>query len=215
MPLSRKEQQSFRKRTYSLPVGEENNFSAYTQLFGILENEKELLNISSFSISSPTLEDIFMAIIFEADSNPDNIIKRKSRPSKSQISPQEPAYDNLSTASQSTTSIRSSASLDAKLEPAYQAAVSLFFNQVSLVQDLFESPAQMLALMWKRLLNLRRDRKLLFSSLLTPLTLLTLAMVTAKIRPGTTTPPILLTPSMYGPGAAAFTSDAGGGQQVY
>ena len=78
VPLSQKTAQSYRKRTYSLPVEQEHNFTAYTALFGILENEKELLNIASFSISSPTLEDIFLAITFEADSQPDNIIRRKT-----------------------------------------------------------------------------------------------------------------------------------------
>ena len=123
--------QTYRKRTYSLPVEQENNFSAYTQLFGILENEKELLNISSFSISSPTLEDIFMAIIFEADSSPDNIIKRKS---KSKISPQEPAYDNLSTTSQSTSSLSPSSSRDSRLVLSYETPLQLFFNQVPHLQ---------------------------------------------------------------------------------
>ena len=78
VPISQKTAQSYRKRTYSLPVEQEHNFTAYTALFGILENEKELLNIASFSLSSPTLEDIFLAITFEADSQPDNIIRRKT-----------------------------------------------------------------------------------------------------------------------------------------
>ena len=39
-----------------------------------------------------------------------------------------------------------------------------------------------------------------------PTILLILAMLTAKIRPETKTPPILLTPSMYGPSSASFTS---------
>ena len=39
-----------------------------------------------------------------------------------------------------------------------------------------------------------------------PTILLVLAMLTAKIRPETKTPPILLTPSIYGPASASFTS---------
>jgi energy-coupling factor transporter ATP-binding protein EcfA2 len=205
VPRSTKTAQSYRKRTYSLPVDQEHNFSAYTTLFGILENEKDLLNINSFSISSPTLEDIFLAIIFEADSDPDNIIRKNKKAVKGQVSPEgmdTTEYDNLSTDLGSSDSLRPSTPRPV-LRPAHQAGLALFGNQI-------------MALLWKRLLNLKRDRKLLLCSLVIPSVLLTLAMVTAKIRPGTQTPPLLLTPSMYGPGSASFTSQAGGlgGEQV-
>ena len=43
--------------------------------------------MESFSISSPTLEDIFLAIVYEADTDPDNIIKKKKVAKKEKISP--------------------------------------------------------------------------------------------------------------------------------
>ena len=45
-----------------------------------------------------------------------------------------------------------------------------------------------------------------------PTILLVLAMLTAKIRPETKTPPILLTPSIYGPASASFTSKGATGE---
>lgn len=55
IPTAAKTGQSYRKRTYNLPAGQDQSFTSYTALFGILDNEKDLLNVESFSISPPTL----------------------------------------------------------------------------------------------------------------------------------------------------------------
>ena len=173
-------------------MGQDQSFTGYTALFGILENEKDLLNVESFSISSPTLEDIFLAIIFEADSDPDNIIKKRKR-AKDQISPEkdeeEQSYADLSTDGQSTSSFRISTPRP-NMVPVRPSGLSLCGNQATSVSfqnnSSFERfhchifccyticllllplkvlSCQILALLWKRFLNLRRDRKLLLSSL--------------------------------------------------
>ena len=113
-------------------MGQDQSFTGYTALFGILENEKDLLNVESFSISSPTLEDIFLAIIFEADSDPDNIIKKRKW-AKDQISPkkdeEEQSYADLSTDGQSTSSFRISTTPRPNLLPVYPSGLRLCGNQ--------------------------------------------------------------------------------------
>ena len=125
----------YRKRTYNLPAGQDQSFTSYTALFGILENEKDLLNVESFSISSPTLEDIFLAIIFEADSDPDNIIKKR-KGGKEQISPEknedEESYADLSTDGQSTSSFPISTPRP-NILPAHQSGLGLYGNQATFV----------------------------------------------------------------------------------
>ena len=126
----------YRKRTYNLPAGQDQSFTGYTALFGILENERDLLNVESFSISSPTLEDIFLAIIFEADSDPDNIIKKKKW-TKEQISPEkndedEQSYADLSTDGLSTSSFRISTPRP-NIVPLRPSGMRLYANQVTFV----------------------------------------------------------------------------------
>ena len=101
-------------------------------------------------------------------------------------------YDNLSAGSTDTLRL---ASPPPRLEPQYTAGLALAGNQVEggrriwiwRTRDFYSSysPAQIVALLWKRMLNLKRDRKLLLSSMVIPLVLLVLAMITAKIRPET------------------------------
>ena len=123
-----------RKRTYNLPAGQDQSFTGYTALFGILENEKDLLNVESFSISSPTLEDIFLAIVYEADSDPDNIIKKKKVAKKEKISPgkceDEESYTDLSTDGQSTSSFPISTPRP-NIVPTYSSGWNFYGNQAT------------------------------------------------------------------------------------
>ena len=188
-PTAQKISQSFRKRTYNLPVKEAVNFSVYQKLFAILENEKDLLNVSSFSITSPSLEDIFLAIVWEADASDDILTISEKKVNSKQISPEKGIEDS----SLSSLRLNSPTNLNRKFEVDYQTNIALFLNQL-------------FALLLKRSLNFIRDKKLIISSFIIPMILLILAMTTAKIRPQTKTPSILLTPSMYGPGSASFIS---------
>jgi hypothetical protein len=49
-----------------------------------------------------------------------------------------------------------------------------------------------------------RNRKFLFSSLVLPAVLIVLSMSLALLRPETKLPPLLLTPSLYGPQSYSF-----------
>ena len=90
--------------------------------------------MESFSISSPTLEDIFLAIVYEADSDPDNIIKKKKVAKKEKISPgkceDEESYTDLSTDGQSTSSFPISTPRP-NIVPAYSSGLNFYSNQAT------------------------------------------------------------------------------------
>lgn len=91
--------------------------------------------MESFSISSPTLEDIFLAIVYEADSDPDNIIKKKKKVAKKErISPgkceDEESYTDLSTDGQSTSSFPISTPRP-NIVPAYSSGLNFYGNQAA------------------------------------------------------------------------------------
>ena len=192
---------SQRKRTYTLPSQKTENLSLYQKLFAVLENEKEILKIKTFSIYSPSLEEIFLEIL-ESDNNRtiENIIFNQNK-SKSKINPfskqsQRRVTDlsDLSIASPTPTITSSTASLNSLTSKTNQyKGFTLYLRQV-------------LALLMKRFCNFKADKKMILMTFVLPLILLTLAMVTAMIRPITQTPVLLLTPSMYGPGSVSFTS---------
>ena len=92
--------------------------------------------MESFSISSPTLEDIFLAIVYEADSDPDNIIKKKKVAKKEKISPgkcedeESYTYTDLSTDGQSTSSFPIS-TLRPNIAPTYSSGLNFYSNQAT------------------------------------------------------------------------------------
>ena len=57
------------KTVYRLPKIKDENKSASDELFLKLETESQKKHISSYSINSPTLEDIFLDIVSDADKN--------------------------------------------------------------------------------------------------------------------------------------------------
>ena len=94
----------------------------------------DLLNVESFSISSPTLEDIFLAIVYEADTDPDNIIKKKKVAKKEKISPGKcedgESYTDLSTDGQSTSSFPISTPRP-NIVPVYSSGLNFYGNQAT------------------------------------------------------------------------------------
>ena len=90
--------------------------------------------MESFSISSPTLEDIFLAIVYEADSDPDNIIKKRKVAKKEKISPEKcedgESYTDLSTDGQSTSSFPISTPRP-NIAPAYSPGLNFYSNQAT------------------------------------------------------------------------------------
>ena len=199
-PIVKPNSASRRKRTYTLPSQQTENLSHYQKLFAVLENEKDVLNIKTFSIYSPSLEEIFLEIIdretieniiFNKDKDKNKILPLTgqvnngfSNEISDTIAPQSPTPSNFSSTA-SLTSLRQ--------KRVQYTGISLFFWQVS-------------ALLMKRFWNFCGDKKLFLMTYLLPLILLIMAMVTALIRPKTETPNLLLTPSMYGPRSVSFSS---------
>ena len=200
-PIVKPASASQRKRTYTLPSQKTENLSLYQKLFAVLENEKEILKIKTFSIYSPSLEEIFLEIL-ESDNNRtiENIIFNQNK-SKSKINPFSKKSNrkvndlsDLGMASPTPTITSSTTSLNSLTSKTNQnVGLTLFLRQV-------------MALLMKRFYNFKADKKMVMMTFVLPLILLTLAMVTAMIRPKTETPVLLLTPSMYGPDSVSFTS---------
>ena len=202
-PIVKPSSASHRKRTYTLPSQETKNLSLYQKLFAVLENEKDILKIKTFSIYSPSLEEIFLEILDKETI--ENIIfnqdkqKHKISPfNRNRINSQVEVLSDIGvpSVSQSPTPTVSSstASLNSLKQKAIQyEGISLFFWQL-------------FSLLYKRFWNFCGDKKIFIMTFVMPLILLVLAMITAMIRPITETPIILLTPPMYGPDSVSFSS---------
>ena len=183
VPSAEKITHSAQRRSYSLPVKEEKDYQKYHQLFAILENEKKSLDISTFSISSPNLEDIFMSMTAEADNTFQENIKSKHGLKFNKVS------------------------ADSELE-SFSETESTFESELLITEKReFNAFSSFAALLTKRLKRLLGDKKILVTSYVIPTVLLVLAMVLGIIRPGTTSPPLLLTPSLYGPESLSFISN--------
>ena len=188
--IKRDNSASHRKRVYTLPSKDLADLSMYQKLFAVLENEKEILNIKSFSISSPSLEDIFLGIV--SDEDIENIIFNNDKSKTTKVSPGKFAGSESSLLSEVSSTSSSIPPLPASRN--LQTGLSLLLYQV-------------FALLLKRLLNFVGNKRMIFLSFIIPTILLVLAMVTATVRPLNKTKKILLTPSMYGPESVSFISN--------
>ena len=186
---------SHRKRVYTLPSKDLKDLSLYQKLFAVLENEKEILNIKSFSISSPSLEDIFLGIVSNSETRTVTVNKSK----KGKVVPEDVSVSKSTLLSDVSSTSSGYSSVVSPLaasvpQPDRQGPLTRLLYQVS-------------ALLLKRGLNFLGNKRMILLTFFIPTVLLVLAMVTATIRPVTRTPKILLTPSMYGPGSVSFTSN--------
>ena len=184
VPRAEKVAHSAQRRSYSLPVQEEEDYQNYHTLFAVLENEKKTLDITTFSISSPNLEDIFLAMTLDAENGMEENIKVKSR------------------------SFWKGNQIDSELENQSFAEVESHFEPEILMHDI-RNPSVVgtfSAILFKRFKRFTGDKKMIVTSLIIPSILMILAMILGLIRPGTLSPPLLLTPSLYGPESLSFMS---------
>ena len=198
-PIVKPSSASHSKRTYSLPSRNPENFSEYQKLFAVLENEKDILNIKNFAVSSPSLEDIFLEII-ERESI-ENIIfnTNKQNARKQKIFPSPDDNETLS-------DVLSPSPTPTNMSSNSNGSLLSLQNKSNKCNGMKLFSRQIIALLLKRFFNAYGDKKVILMMFILPLTLLILAMVTALIRPTTKTPVILLTPSMYGPTSTSFSS---------
>ena len=189
VPTAKKVTHSATRRSYALPVEEEKDYQNYHALFAVLENEKQILDISTFSIASPNLEDIFLSMTLEADSD-----------MKENIRPKRPLLDENSVGTESEVSSMFDSESNFQEDLIVHSKKTGHF--LGMVQGLF----------YKRAKRFTGDKKLIMSSVIVPTILLALSMTMGKIRPNTTSPPILLTPSIYGPESLSFLSNLDDGK---
>lgn len=184
VPRAEKITHSAQKRSYTLPVDEGKDYSKYHELFAVLENEKKELEISTFSIASPNLEDIFLSMTSEA-----NFVMKENIKSKQKFWQRHTQVGNkLDTQSLSDT------------ESNFETSMLIHSKREISVMNAFT------ALLYKRYKRMVRDRKMMVTSFLLPSILLIFAMILGKIRPETSSPALLMTPSIYGPESYTFLS---------
>ena len=173
------------KVVYNLPLGEHEDIGKYFSLFDTLEKEKDSLHISSFSVSSPSLEEIFSTVTWES-SDTDTTTEYNRIQTKNQSSNQFKNEDNMSSES---------------IHSRFQDSKKIVKKKTTA-----KTVNKIYGLLLKRFWNMFGDKISLLTSFSVSLLLLIIAMVVAIIRPDTLSPPILLTPSLYGPGSLSFTS---------
>ena len=182
VPKARKLTHSAHRRSYALPVEDSSGFNSYQELFALLENEKEFLDISTFSIASANLEDVFLSMTDDADSNTSENIKNNESLDNNQVGV---ADKEIGVKSQDEFEV--DFILSEKIEPTASGAL--------------------VGLVVKRAKRFFKDKRMLMTSLLLPSLMLSLSMVLGIVRPKTSVPSILLTPSMYGPDSLSFLTN--------
>ena len=182
VPAARKLTHSAHRRSYALPIEDSTGFTSYQELFALLENEKEFLDINTFSIASANLEDVFLSLTDDADSMTEENIRINDSQNRNQI-----ADINSQSDEGSLNGLESDFVFSDKAESS--------------------SVRALMALVTKRAKRFFKDRRMLMTSLLLPVLMLTLSMVLGIVRPKTTLPILLLTPSMYGPESYSFLTN--------
>ena len=182
VPAAKKVTHSATRRSYALPVEEEKDYQNYHALFAVLENEKQALDISTFSIASPNLEDIFLSMTTEADSGMKENIRSKRSLNENSVG------------------------IDSEVNSLFDSESNIEEHLIVHSKKTGNILGAITGLWYKRAKRFTGDMKIIMGSIIVPTILLTLSMTLGKIRPNTTSPPILLTPSIYGPESLSFLS---------
>jgi len=180
--------QSTFKVIYSLPLKLEEDIGKYSSLFDILEREKENSHILSYSVSLPTLEDIFATVTWGST----DIVSGSPKANSSWPSG---LHTSQFSKEENTLEIPRSDFVDSgcqALKKARKPNATIIFKIYGLIL--------------KRFWNLIGDKWPMVSSFAISFLLMIIAMSIALIRPDSKTPAVLLTPSLYGPGSLSFIS---------
>ena len=145
------------------------------QLFGMLDNESEKLGVESYNLECTSLEQIFLDMERKAD-NPDFTEELEDFDDKSEIS---------------EITIESLANSGKLIRKQLLSGFSLHCSQF-------------MGLLQKRLLHSMRDWKYLSTIILLPSVLLAISMGLGLLKPTENLPPLLMTPSIYGPTSHSF-----------
>jgi hypothetical protein len=170
------------------------NLNQLEVLFGILDNEADKLGIQDYMLECTTLEQIFLDMEREA-SGPmaQKLLAKVGLKDGRPLLRPAVADDAISENSQLSESTLTSSMGESTL---------LIREELLTGNDLFWS--QMSGLLYKRLHHSIRDWRYMLSIFALPAILLIISMSLALLRPAADLPPILLTPSLYGPESDSF-----------
>ncbi|KAL3877830.1 hypothetical protein ACJMK2_035474 [Sinanodonta woodiana] len=178
--------------TFILPI--QSHYDEFERFFIDLEINKEILNISEYALSGPTLDEVFLKVSSLANNGqpltPENI---SAATDESLKCVDEKGIDENNEAQQKVTTVNVEGS---PRKTPKSTGCALKSQQLG-------------ALISKRFHHYRRDWRMIVSVLLLPIAMFAAALGFHTIRPDDShTRNLLLTPSMYGPNSYVFVSDS-------
>ena len=174
-----------------------------TEIAALLECQSISLGVERWAMECTSLQQIFMALVSEAngDEVASGISSKRLRgeagaEADSRISDSfSPSRDSTEPSSRE----RSSSALAAILTEEEAET-----NSPPLLEKRALLKSQLMGMWYKQIKHYSRDRRFLISTFVIPPVLITATMVLALLRPPSDRPPLLLTPSLYGPNSNSF-----------
>ena len=189
------------------------------EIAALLENESGSLGVERWALECTSLQQIFMALVSEANGDEMTtgiISSRRLRGTVGTPAPSKEEEDgdgggglqNSGTVASSSSS-RDSAEPDPSESSGFPSPDTGSEEEAETYSPpLLEKRAllksQLMGLWYKQIKHYSRDWRFLFSSFVIPPVLITVTMLLALLRPPSERPPLLLTPSLYGPNSNSF-----------
>ena len=171
----------------------QNDLNQLEVLFAIIDNEADQIGIENYTLECTSLEQIFLDMERDAAGPQAQRLLEKVGLKKEQPLPliEHPDLDARSEFSQSSEATTASHGSTTLIRSELIRGFSLVLNQIG-------------ALLKKRWLHSIRDWRYLLSILVLPAILLAISLLLGLLKPGDETPPLLMTPSIYGPNENTF-----------
>ena len=182
-----------------------------TEIAALLECESKSLGVERWAMECTSLQQIFMALVSEAngDEVASGISSRRLRGeamSEGENGGEAEADSRISALFSPSGDSTEPSSSERSSSP--QAATPTEEKAETNSRPLLEKRAllksQLMGLWYKQIKHYSRDWRFLISTFVIPPVLITATMVLALLRPPSDRPPLLLTPSLYGPHSNSF-----------
>ena len=198
------------------------------EIAALLESESGSLGVERWAVEGTSLQQIFMALVSEANGDKvttGGISSRRLRgtagtpPSKGEEEEEEwPASSNEGGGGGGDSGIIASFSScgSSETDPSERSCSPSpdTGSEVEVGEETYSPPpllekrallkSQLMGLWYKQVTHYTRDWRFLVSSFVIPPVLVTATMLLALLRPPSERPPLLLTPSLYGPNSHSF-----------
>ena len=189
------------------------------EIAALLENESGSLGVERWALECTSLQQIFMALVSEANGDEVTtgiISARRLRGTAGTPAPSEEEEDGDGGGGADSETVASSSSSRDSSEPDPSESSGSPSPDTADPEEEAEtySPpllekrallkSQLMGLWYKQIKHYSRDWRFLFSSFVIPPVLITVTMLLALLRPPSERPPLLLTPSLYGPNSNSF-----------